>query len=121
MEGPAAAARGSGSDRSSGGLDVVCDESGLRLGCLELFVRLTAPSPSEEDGEVEPTARKELFPRIPGFVVEEDRRQRVLVHWRSGERGLSQESILLETNVASELRLRAAGARSRPLGDAGHG
>jgi len=121
MEG-AAIGGGSGSDRSVGApgatLEVVCDESGLRLGCLELFVRLTAPPRPEEAAgcETEPV-RKEWLPRVPGFVVEEDRRQRVLVHWRGGERGLGHEPHALNGNRAladQTWRVSCAFAPSEP-------
>eukprot|EP00931_Biecheleriopsis_adriatica_P032870 TRINITY_DN19128_c0_g1_i1.p1 TRINITY_DN19128_c0_g1~~TRINITY_DN19128_c0_g1_i1.p1 ORF type:complete len:1261 (-),score=247.02 TRINITY_DN19128_c0_g1_i1:97-3879(-) len=61
-------------------LDVVRDEPSLRLGCLELYVRLAGPKGKEPKGR-----------DSCGFVVEEDQRQRVLVHWR-GE-GVASEDL----------------------------
>lgn len=53
-------------------LDVVADEPGIRLGCLELYVQLGGPD--TKDGGEDNRGR---------FSVEEDQRQRVLVHWRN--------------------------------------
>lgn len=54
-------------------LDVVRDDPGLRLGCLELFVRLFKNGCSPH---MQPDCQTK-----PDFTVEEDQRQRVLVQW----------------------------------------
>eukprot|EP00930_Biecheleria_cincta_P045498 TRINITY_DN31351_c0_g1_i2.p1 TRINITY_DN31351_c0_g1~~TRINITY_DN31351_c0_g1_i2.p1 ORF type:complete len:1287 (+),score=224.88 TRINITY_DN31351_c0_g1_i2:66-3926(+) len=61
-----------GSGAGDADLDVVRDEPSLRLGCLELYVRLSGPSE---------TSRTQQSKISQSFVVEEDKRQRVLVHW----------------------------------------
>lgn len=50
-------------------LDIVSDEPGVRLGCLELYVRLARGCHNRLENGAH-------------FAVEEDQRQRVLVHWR---------------------------------------
>ncbi|CAK0882085.1 unnamed protein product, partial [Prorocentrum cordatum] len=61
---------------------VVCDQPGLRLGCLELFVRLRAAAPG--DGRAQAEQHAEQAAHSTGhFAVSEDHRQRRLVRWRA--------------------------------------
>ena len=64
---------GAGESSTRGSLDLIREEPKLRFGCLELYVRLT------DDVEGLGDDRRDRF------VVEEDVRQRVRVHWRSAD------------------------------------
>lgn len=60
-------------------VDAIPDEPCVRLGCLELYVRLAVNGAGEKEGD--------------NFVVEEDQRQRVLVHWRNKPLGVTSSAI----------------------------
>ncbi|CAL1161166.1 unnamed protein product [Cladocopium goreaui] len=66
-------------------LELIREEPKLRFGCLELYVRLT------DDVEVDDQRDR--------FVVEEDVRQRVRVHWRSAD--ASRDSTVRVSGVSS--------------------